>query len=84
MPDQPLKHSTMLFLQMLQAMREEGLPITNDSLNMANLIFDGLDLLDPVGDDDAESAELAAFLALGFDVIRQDLERVQHQQEANP
>ena len=81
MSDQPLKHSTILFLQMLQAMREEGLPITNDSLDMANLIYDGLDLLEPVGDDDEEKAELAAFLALGFDIVRQDLERAQHLQE---
>ncbi len=82
MAEVPLSNRTLLFLQLLQQMREDGLPIPFDSIQSASLIFDGLDLLDPVGDDDEANAETAAFLAMGFDGIRQELEKIQHQEDA--
>lgn len=81
MAEVPLSNSALLFLQLLQQMREDGLPIPFDSIQSANLIFDGLDLLEPVGDDDEANAETAAFLAMGFDGIRQELEKIQHRRE---
>ena len=76
MTDQALSLPTMLFLQLMQAIRERDIPIPFDAIQLSGLIHDGLDLLEPCGDEENEKAEAAAFLALGFAHIRNELEAV--------
>lgn len=67
-----LKNSTTLFYALLDAMRQEGIPV-KDSLEAVNLIHDGLVWLQPCGEDDEAAAREAEWLAAGFSRISDEI-----------
>lgn len=81
----PLSKTALLALQLFASMREEkNLPLDSDPVLLLSLVTDALDLLEPISEDGDESpAENALFLSMGFRVLRDELETIQHQREVN-